>query len=109
MTLLTADEIEAAGLLGWAHRGGSLRTRLRTDDFATGLALVDAIGAAAEERNHHPDLLLTYPHVDVLLTSHDAGGVTERDVALARRVAELAQAAGVVLDPAHWTAETDAD
>ena len=46
--------------------------------------------------NHHPDLdLLTYPHLDVRLTSHDAGGVTARDVKLARTISEQAAGEGV--------------
>jgi 4a-hydroxytetrahydrobiopterin dehydratase len=45
--------------------------------------------------NHHPDLDLRYPHVDVRLSSHDAGGVTDRDVKLARTISEYAADEGV--------------
>lgn len=92
---LTGPEIAAAGLEGWAYLGTHLACRLPTGEFATGLALLDDIGAAAEEANHHPDLDLRYTHLDVRLTSHDAGGVTERDVRMARRVSELARGRGV--------------
>ncbi|HEX4976799.1 MAG TPA: 4a-hydroxytetrahydrobiopterin dehydratase [Nocardioides sp.] len=92
---LTGPEIADAGLAGWTFLGTHLATRLRTGDFATGLALVEEIGAAAEEADHHPDLDLRYGHLDVRLTSHDSGGVTQRDVALARRVTELAAGRGV--------------
>jgi 4a-hydroxytetrahydrobiopterin dehydratase len=87
---LSAREVAEAGLTGWLHVPGALVTRVRTGDFATGLRLVDAVGAAAEEMNHHPDLTIRYAEVDVRLSSHDVGGVTERDVRLARRVGELA-------------------
>ena len=100
MTKLTGQQIADEALDGWANLFGELRTRIRTPDFAAGLALVDAIGAAAEEMDHHPDLDLRYTHVDVRLTSHDTGGVTERDVRLARTITALAADAGLALDAA---------
>src|SRR5699024_1276622 len=93
--ILTADEITAAALPQWRHAEGALHVTYATGDFATGLALVDRIGEAAEAADHHPDLHLTYPTVSVTLTSHDAGGVTRRDVDMARRIDEFAAAAGV--------------
>ncbi len=101
MTKLTGQQIADAGLEGWANLGWSLRTRVATGDFAAGLALVEKIGAVAEARNHHPDVDLRYPHVDVALRSHDADGVTERDVDLAREISRLAADAGLALDPTH--------
>ncbi len=92
---LTAQQVAAAQLEGWLHVPGALTTRIRTGDFAAGLRLVNAIAQAAEEMNHHPDLALRYAEVDVRLTSHDVGGVTERDLRLARLVNELATASGV--------------
>ena len=96
MSTLTEHEIADAGLDGWSYADSALHTRLATKNFATGLRLVARIGAAAEAADHHPDLDLRYPHLDVRLTSHDAGGVTERDVALARTISEFAAAEGVV-------------
>jgi len=95
MTKLTGKQIAAEGLTGWVPLANSLRTRIRSGDFATGLALANAIGRAAEEMNHHPDLDLRYPHLDVRLTSHDENGVTERDVRLARVISGLAADAGL--------------
>ena len=91
---LTPRQVADAALEGWLHGPASFATRIRTGDFATGLRLVDAIGEAAEDMNHHPDLTLRYAEVDVRLSSHDVGGVTDRDVRLARRVTELAAEAG---------------
>ena len=99
MSTLTGPEIADAGLTDWAYLNGGLQTRLATKKFATGLRLVDQIGAAAEAANHHPDLDLRYPHLDIRLTSHDAGGVTNRDLALARVISELAAAEGVAARP----------
>jgi 4a-hydroxytetrahydrobiopterin dehydratase len=89
-TTLDADDLAGEGLDGWTFEDGELHARFETGDFAAGLRLVNRIGEAAEAANHHPDLDLRYPHVDVTLTSHDAGGVTRRDVAMARRISELA-------------------
>ncbi|MBM7790789.1 VOC family protein [Tenggerimyces flavus] len=101
-TPLTGQRIADAGLDGWAfllHYGsGGLETRIRTENFQAGLAIVTAIGSAAAELNHHASLDLRPSRVDVRLSSRDAGGVTELDVRLARRVTELATASGCTLD-----------
>ncbi|HEY2794351.1 MAG TPA: VOC family protein [Micromonosporaceae bacterium] len=95
MTTLTGQQVADAGLDGWAYLGMRLQTRITTGDFAAGLALVAAIGAAAERAGHHPDVDLRNAHVDVRLASHDEQGVTERDVELARTISALAVAAGL--------------
>ena len=96
---LDAEQIAAAKLADWRAIGSALHTRFRTKNFATGLQLVNGIGAAAEEANHHPDLDLRYPHLNIRLSSHDAGGITDRDVALARKISELAAGLGVSAEP----------
>ncbi|MDO9380098.1 MAG: VOC family protein [Nocardioidaceae bacterium] len=95
MSNLTGLDIAAAGLTDWSYVGGALQTRLATGSFAVGMRLVQSIGEAAEAADHHPDLDLRYPSLDVRLSSHDVGAVTERDVALARTISELAAAEGV--------------
>jgi 4a-hydroxytetrahydrobiopterin dehydratase len=101
MTKLTGKQIAAEELDGWAYLLGGLQTRIRTRNFATGLAVVNAIGAAAEEMNHHPDVNLRYTHVDVRLTSHDENGVTDRDIRLARTITSIAADAGAQLESAN--------
>lgn len=91
MTTPTGQEIADAGLEGWAHLLGGLQTRLHTGDFATGLALVAAIGAAAQA-----DLDLRREHVDVRVASRN--GITAADVQLARAITAIAADAGVTLD-----------
>jgi 4a-hydroxytetrahydrobiopterin dehydratase len=93
---LSPQQVAEADLTGWLHVLRALETRIRTPDFITGLALVNRIGAVAEELDHHPDLTLRYAGVDVRLTSHDVGGVTDRDIRLARRITGLAEDAGLV-------------
>lgn len=83
----------------WAPLVRGLHTRFRTRDFTAGLDLVTAFAAAAEEANHHPDLTLRYGTVDVLLYSHDAGGVTDRDRRLAARFSEIAREHDVSANP----------
>ncbi|MFC7401588.1 4a-hydroxytetrahydrobiopterin dehydratase [Citricoccus sp. GCM10030269] len=92
---LTSTEIADAGLTDWQEADGTLRAEFRTKKFATGLDLVNRIGNSAEEANHHPDLTLTYPSVSVTLSSHDVGGITSRDLDLARIISDHAAALGV--------------
>ncbi|WP_460526701.1 4a-hydroxytetrahydrobiopterin dehydratase [Flindersiella endophytica] len=98
---LTGQQVTDAGLDGWAfllHYGqGGLETRIRTENFAAGLRIVTAIGDAATELGHHAQLDLRPTMVDVRLTTRGGGGVTELDVRLARRVSEIAAAAGLPL------------
>ena len=96
---LSREQIESAGLAEWTVADAALHARFRTGDFATGLRLVNLVGEAAEAADHHPDLDLRYAHVGVLLTSHDVGGITTRDIRLARRITEIAAEIGVESDP----------
>ena len=73
-------------------------THFRTGSFAAGVALVDAIGRLADAANHHPDVDLRYHGVTVRLKTHSEGGLTERDVALARQISEVAREMGVPVD-----------
>jgi 4a-hydroxytetrahydrobiopterin dehydratase len=93
--ILSFADVQGAGLDDWRHLFETLRTRFRTGTFATGLRLVNRIGELAEEANHHPDVDLRYPHLTVTLLSHDVDALTARDVRLARKISELAAAAGV--------------
>jgi 4a-hydroxytetrahydrobiopterin dehydratase len=100
---LTGQQIIDAGLDGWAflvHYGlFGVQTRIRTTNFSAGLQLVNAIAEAAQEMDHHAELDLRASRVDVRLTSgYDVHGVTERDVRLARRISEIAVAAGTEVD-----------
>jgi len=94
------EQVRDSGLDDWRWLLGGLHARFATGDFVTGIALAQDIAAAAEEANHHPDLDLRYPFLAVKLVSHDVGGVTSRDLELARRISELAASAGVAADPA---------
>ena len=99
-TTLTFADVEAADLPDWRWLLGALHAHFATGAFAAGLALVNEIGAMAEEANHHPDLELQYPHVKVKLISHDASGVTSRDVDLAGKISAKARELGITAEPA---------
>lgn len=101
---LSHDDILAAGLDDWRKVLNRLKARFRTGDFATGVTLVDRIGAAADEADHHPDVSLTYPEVIVTLSSHDVGGITSRDIDLARRISGFAAELGASADTSGLTA-----
>ncbi|MCS6710632.1 4a-hydroxytetrahydrobiopterin dehydratase [Brachybacterium sp. EF45031] len=93
------EALDRAGLDHWRGAPTGLHARFRTRTFRRGLDLVDAIGEIAEEMNHHPDITLTFTHVGVTLISHDAGGVTERDLRAAERISELARERDVSAQP----------
>lgn len=99
MDTVTSTQILDAHLDDWRKLAQALHARFLTGDFVTGLAFVTAITEAAEQANHHPDVSLTYPLVDVQLVSHDAGAVTQRDIDLARRISEIARERGIAADP----------
>ena len=91
---LTEPELVGEQLPDWRMLIDRLHASFDTGDFVTAVKLVNAIALAAEEMDHHPDLDLAYGQLDVRLTSHDVGGVTSRDVALALTISALALAAG---------------
>ncbi|MFI5399926.1 MAG: 4a-hydroxytetrahydrobiopterin dehydratase [SAR324 cluster bacterium] len=89
---LSAAEIQAAlaGLPGWQFHEGRLRREFRFADFSTAFAFMTRVALLAERLNHHPDWSNVYQRVTIELHTHDAGGVTGRDVEMARRIGELA-------------------
>jgi 4a-hydroxytetrahydrobiopterin dehydratase len=90
--LLTEDRIRAelATLPGWEYDNGALRKSFRFATYLDGIRFVQALAAAAEEANHHPDLHVGYKVVTIFLTTHDAGGVTQKDVELAWKAENIA-------------------
>ncbi len=101
---LTSTQVsESEGLDDWRVLLRTLQTSFRTGSMAKGLEFAGRVGAAADEVNHHPDLTVTYPRVHVLLTSHDTGGLTERDVALARTISAIAADLGLAAEPSAVT------
>ena len=85
---------------GWYYEDGWIRRIYKTDGWPTTLMLVNAIGYASEAAYHHPDLSVTWARVTVKLMTHSAGGITDKDFSLAKRLEEVAlwkPAAGAAL------------
>ena len=88
LDLARVDETLAGGL-GWRRDGNELVKMWSGKDFAAALAYVDRVGALAEEANHHPDIDIRWNKVTLRLSTHSAGGLTQRDLDLARRIDAL--------------------
>ena len=73
----------------WRLEGSALQRLYKVKGFRSALLAANAIGHMAETAWHHPDLAISWGKVEVSLWSHDAGGVTERDMALARRIEDV--------------------
>ena len=71
---------------GWARDGEAIRRTWRFADFKAAMIFVNGVAALAEKANHHPDIAIHYAEVTLRLWSHDAGGLTARDFALARTI-----------------------
>ena len=63
----------------WSQSGETLQRTFRFDDFLGAMAFVSRIADLAEEHQHHPDILIRYNKVTLTLSTHDAGGITEKD------------------------------
>lgn len=98
MRAISADDFLAGvGHEGWHVQGAVASAVFDTRNFSTGIALVNRIADLAEEANHHPDVHISYASVAVTLMTHDVGGLTEKDVSLARQVSEAAAELGVTV------------
>ena len=92
MGVMSTDDITRAleGFTGWAYDGEALIKTFTFDDFAAAIDFMAAARPGIDELNHHPEWTNVYNRVDVRLNSHDVGGVTERDLQLARLLDEVA-------------------
>jgi 4a-hydroxytetrahydrobiopterin dehydratase len=73
-------------LHGWRVSRGALRCEFNFESFMKALQFVAQVGAMAEEADHHPDIDIRYSTVKLALSTHDAGGISERDFAMARAI-----------------------
>ncbi|HEY5024828.1 MAG TPA: 4a-hydroxytetrahydrobiopterin dehydratase [Acidimicrobiales bacterium] len=93
---LDHDAVDAALGTGiaWERRDDELVKTRRGKDFADSLAYVNAVGALAEEMDHHPDIDIRWNTVTLRLTTHSEGGLTSLDLELARRIDALSPPGG---------------
>ncbi len=80
------------GLAGWSLDGGKLHRSFRFADFRRAFAFMSGAALAAEKLNHHPEWFNVWSKVDVHLSTHEAGGITDLDFQLAQAMNELAGA-----------------
>jgi 4a-hydroxytetrahydrobiopterin dehydratase len=81
-----AAQKAVAALTGWTLEGGEIRKTFTLSDFRAAIALVNTVADLAEAANHHPDITINYNRVLLVLTSHDAGGLTQKDIDLAGEI-----------------------
>lgn len=77
-------------LNGWSRQGEKLFKRFEFDNFAESLAFVNRIGEIAEAADHHPDIKFGWGYAEIETTTHDRGGVTDVDLALAAKINQIA-------------------
>jgi 4a-hydroxytetrahydrobiopterin dehydratase len=89
---LTDTEIHQAlgGLDGWSLDGGELVQQRTFKDFLAAMDFVNQLADLAEKAGHHPDIDIRYNRVRLALVTHDAGGITANDTAMARKINDLA-------------------
>src|SRR3954453_5943822 len=83
-------KIKETGLTDWYLEDGWLRRKFNTDGWPTTLMLTNAIGYLCEAAYHHADLAITWGKLWVKLKTHSAGGITDKDFALARKIEDVA-------------------
>jgi 4a-hydroxytetrahydrobiopterin dehydratase len=88
MAKLSNSEVDQAlaGLDGWSRDGDQIVREFQFADFVEALGFITQAGVLAERADHHPTITNTYNRVGIALWSHDSGGVTERDIALATEI-----------------------
>jgi 4a-hydroxytetrahydrobiopterin dehydratase len=89
---LTDQELEAflSKAEGWTSRGDSIHKEFVFPGFRAAIAFVNRVAERADAARHHPDIEIHYDRVTISLSTHDAGGVTERDISLASEIDEVA-------------------
>ena len=85
---LSAEEVaeRIAELKTWAAEDGNLKKRFTFKNFAEALAFVNKVGAIAEKLDHHPDITFGWGYAEFSITTHDTGGLTDFDFALAKEI-----------------------
>ena len=89
--ILGGDElVKALGTInGWSADGKQLKKRRDFPDFAAALRFVNSVGEMAEAADHHPDITFGWGYAELCLMTHDRGGITDVDIALAKQIDSL--------------------
>ena len=91
MVRLTEAQLREAldSLEGWSLDDGKLRRQFKFADFVDAFGFMSRVALCAERANHHPEWFNVFNRVDIRLTTHDLGGISQRDIALAREINAL--------------------
>lgn len=94
MKKLSEQEINnnLESLEGWSYTDNSLQTSFEFENFKEAFTLMTRIAFEAEAQNHHPDWNNVYNQLEISLSTHDAGGVTEKDFKLAKAIENIVNA-----------------
>ena len=91
MSKLNQDQINSklSNFSGWSFESDSITKKFQFKDFIDALSFVNAVGLEAEKMDHHPDILMfSWNKVRITISTHSAGGVTEKDFSLAKKIEE---------------------
>jgi 4a-hydroxytetrahydrobiopterin dehydratase len=91
MGLLSEADLtkKLASLRGWKREGGEIRKQYELKDFVHAMGFVNSVALLAEKANHHPDIDIRWNKVTLTLSTHSAGGLTEKDFNLAQQIEAL--------------------
>lgn len=91
MSLLSNDQIakELHSLRGWDLTGKEIRKSFELKDFVHAMGFVNSVALLAEKADHHPDIDVRWNKVTLVLSTHSAGGLTEKDFSLAKEIEKL--------------------
>ncbi len=91
MIKLSDHEVEQslAQFPAWTEMNGEIQRTFQFDNFIESMKFVNAVAQVAEQDQHHPDILIRYDKVTLTVSTHDAGGITDKDFALAGTVNAL--------------------
>ena len=87
--LLSDEEIEAQLPDGWERDGDEIVKTYEFDAYLNGVGFAAGVGGIAQDAFHHPEVTIGWREVEIRLTTHDAGGITENDIDLAARIEDL--------------------
>ncbi len=76
-------------LSNWKLKDNSIHQTFKFEDFVTAFSFMTRVAMVAEKKNHHPEWSNVYNTVDITLTTHDSGGITELDIKLAKQIDAL--------------------
>jgi 4a-hydroxytetrahydrobiopterin dehydratase len=78
-------------LANWTLQGNQIERVMKFENFVDAMIFVNKVAEIAEEEEHHPDIQIIYNRVTLALTTHDSGGLTQKDFQMARRIDSLSE------------------